>query len=79
MSYPPSPINLKTGPRRTRPRTAYTKDGLVRVPPYNVPKNGLSPVEPKWTFNRDKASNFLTHVQAKEKKLPGPGTYEVKS
>jgi len=61
------------------PKTAYDKKGLVNVPLYDVPSQSKLDKPPKWTFTRDKCSNFLDGIQKRSWKLPGPGSYETVS
>jgi len=49
-------------PPKARPKTAYDKKGLVNVPLYGVPSESKLNKPPKWSFTKDKCSNFLDGV-----------------
>ncbi len=79
MSVVNSPGPKMSGRRRTRPRTAYDRKGLVAVPSYELTNKAALHRNPAWQFGRDKNSNFLMKVQKDSKGKPGPGSYEIKS
>lgn len=65
--------------KHVRPKTAYDKKGCVNVPLYDVPSQSKLDRPPKWSFTKDKCTNFLTGVQKRSKLIPGPGSYETLS
>ena len=80
MSRLTSPATTSVRRKRKRPKSAFcASSGLVKVPRYHVPKSGSSKEHPRWSFPKDKSNNFLNHVQKRSKKLPGPGSYSMRS